>query len=263
MKRPLIAGLACALLLALGLPALSGGAPGRAPRALLRSFVCQTARDPAGRGISVTAVMRPRPHTRAMALRFQLLERQHLGGPATRLAYGDLGRWLSPANPTLGQRPGDRFVINKQVLQLAAPAYYRFRVTFRWTGAHGKVLGTAVRYSPACFQPELRPDLQVAAIHVKQMPASSGKDMYEAMIRNRGDSAVGPFDVRFAVTTTDGTLSKDKTVPGLPAHGRATVTFVGPACQAGSPPTITADPGLQTDDYNRANNALTAVCPTA
>src|SRR5581483_2810855 len=51
--------------------ALATVATAAAPTTQLRSFVCQTARDPANRGISVTAVMRPVPHTLHMAIRFE------------------------------------------------------------------------------------------------------------------------------------------------------------------------------------------------
>lgn len=260
MRRILIAMVACAGATGLLAPALSGAAASKPPRALLRSFVCQTARDPAGRGISVTAVMKPLAHTRRMAIRFDLLERRHRGGPERAVIYQHLGRWIRPSDPSLGQRPGDRFILTEPVLQLAAPAYYRFRVRFRWNGAHGKVLGTATRYSSVCFQPELRPDLRVTAIHVQRLAKHPAKNLYVAVIRNTGASAVGDFVVRFA---DPGRLTKDKTVSGLGAHRKATVTFTGPACQAASPPSITADPGLATDDFNRANNTLTASCPAS
>ena len=42
------------------------------------------------------------------------------------------------------------------------------------------------------------------------------------------------------------------------------VTFVGPLCNAQSaPPTVTVDPNGLIDDFNRANNSLTATCPSA
>jgi CARDB len=228
------------------------------PKAKLRGFLCQTARDPANRGIDVTAVMRPLSHTVKMALRFDLLVRQSRTGPASMVVYGSLGKWIYPKNKTLGQRPGDQFIVSAPVSQLStAPANYRFRVTFRWTGAHGHVIGTAVRYSPGCFQPELRPDLQVASIGVQLSATNPRRDIYSAHIRNAGASAAGPFDVQFS----DGSVVRSKTIQLLGPHSKTIVVFGGPLCDPAAPPTVTADPTGQIDDFNRANNTLTATCP--
>lgn len=253
MKRFLIAVLVMAS--AIAASAAGASAP---PRAKLSGFVCQTARDPATRGMLITATMRPLPHTLRMALRFDLLESQKRRGSTSAVMYGDLGKWIYPPNKTLGQRPGDRFIFHKPIADLTtAPAYYRFRVTFRWTGAHGRVLGSIVRESPACFQPELRPDLRVASISVQPNPNNPKRDIYSALIRNAGASAAGPFELQFI----DGSLVRTKTVQLLDAHSRTVATFVGPLCNSSAPPMVTADPTDQIDDFNRANNSLTATCP--
>ena len=72
----------------------------------------------------------------------------------------------------------------KQVVDLKAPATYRLRAIFRWLGAHDKVLGTTVRTSPSCYQPELRPDLQVKTITVEAVPGNADANEYVAVIRN-------------------------------------------------------------------------------
>lgn len=229
------------------------------PKAQLRSFVCQTARDPATRGIDVTAVMRPLSHTMRMALRFDLLDRQHRSGPLAAVHYGDLGTWIYPKNKTLGQRPGDIWKVQHPVAQLPlAPAYYKFKVSFRWFGAHNHVLGTAVRYSPTCFQPELRPDLQVLAIHIAPSPSNPKRDVYSVVIRNAGASSTGQgFEVQIA----DRLSTKTKPLPALGPHSRTVTSFVGPLCNVASPPMFTVDPAGLIDDFNRANNSLTATCP--
>src|SRR5207248_1840013 len=108
VKRLLIGTL---VLAACSLPALCGAAiTASVPKAKLRGFVCKTARDPATREVAITAVMRPLPHTVKMALRIDLLERKRRTGPATSLRYGELGSWISPADKTLGQRPGDIWI---------------------------------------------------------------------------------------------------------------------------------------------------------
>ena len=95
-----------------------------------------------------------------MAMRFDLLMSSNDGSAPKVVSSGDLGVWITPKNPTLGQLPGDVWKLQKSVVNLAAPATYRFRVTFRWIGAGGHTLGTAVRLSPRCQQRELRPDLR-------------------------------------------------------------------------------------------------------
>ena len=66
---------------------------------------------------------------------------------------GDLGKWIRPTNPpTLGQRPGDHWTVQKQVVNLAAPAVYKLRVSFRWFGTGQTVLQTVVKFTQKCHQ---------------------------------------------------------------------------------------------------------------
>jgi CARDB len=256
MKRFLIAALA---VLALGAATAADGRAVSQFRAHLRGFACQRALDPPARALAVTAVMRPLQGTSRMALRFQLLSKSKTGGSYSALTGGDLGTWISPANPTLGQRVGDVWILKKQVAELSAPAAYRFRVSFRWTGAHGHVLGSAVRDSPTCVQPELRPDLLVQSIDVTPVTGMPDLNRYVARIRNAGATAAGSFEVLFA---PGGALPvKIRQVQRLGAHSKLEETFVGPACSTTSPPSVTVDPNDQVDDYNRPNNSLTAICP--
>jgi CARDB len=255
MKRLLIA--AVTVLAVGGAAAAALGAS--SPRARLHHFVCQRALDPAARAVSVTAVMRPLPGTKKLELRFQLRSKSKPSGSYTALSGGDLGTWISPASPSLGSVPGDVWILNKQVVNLAAPASYRFRVFFRWIGTHDHVLGTAVRDSSACTEPELRPDLLVQSIAVSPVTGRPHVNRYVATIRNSGATGAGSFEVLFA----PGGASEISTrvVRGLGAHSKVQESFVGPVCTAASPPTITVDPNGQVDEFNQANNSLAAVCP--
>jgi hypothetical protein len=230
------------------------------PRAQLEGYSCQRALDPPDRSVAIKAVTRPLAGTRHMSVKFDLFERR-AGSSTSESAVraGGLGVWISPLNPTLGQLPGDVWVLNKSVVNLAAPARYRFRVTFRWTGAHGHVLGTAVRYSAVCAQRELRPDLLVRSIAVSPVAGMPNEALYTAVIANRGATGAGPFEVLF--TPNDGSSPQSRTVGYLGAGGSRTMSFAGPACQSADPPIVTVDATDEVDDYNRANNQLTAVCP--
>ena len=228
------------------------------PRARLRAFVCQRALDPPTRAVSISAVMRPLARTGKMALRFQLLRDSAPHGPLSAVKGGDLGAWISPADPTLGRLPHDVWVFTKQVVDLAAPAAYRFRVYFRWTGAHGRVLGTEVRTSRACRQPELRPDLLVRSLVLPEtLAGSQGSNLYTATIANAGATGAGPFQVRF----TDGAMVTSRTVKRLAAHATLQESFTGPPCTPGGTAIVAVDPTGQVDDYNRTNNSLSATCP--
>ncbi len=249
-------------MLAVGALVLPGTVLGSAPpRAALRGFSCQRALDPADRSIGITAVMRPVPGTRHLALRFDLLLSHGAGTVAKAVRAGDLGVWISPENPTLGQLPGDVWNLEKSVVDLATPGDYRFRVQYRWTGAGHRVLGTAQRVSRRCAQPELRPDLEVSSITVSAVAGDPDHQLYSALIANAGNTAAGPFNVLFA--PADGSATTTRTVALLGAHSTVTEAFLGPVCSAATAPTVTADSADQVDDLNRQNNSLQATCPAA
>jgi hypothetical protein len=211
--------------------------------------------------MSIDAVMRPLTGTMKMAIRFELLSKTKAHRPSVVVSGRDLGNWLSPSNPTLGQRPADKWTVSHPVVGLAAPATYRMRVTFRWTGAHGRLLGTVVRMTPKCFQPELRPDLIVQSITVQPIAGKPRLDQYVAVIRNAGATAAGQFEVLFAPGGSNPGV-KTRVVQRLAAHSFRNETFVGPACTATTAPTVTVDPLDQVADFNRSNNSLTATCPS-
>jgi CARDB len=254
-KRFVIAG-ATALALGAGTaPAVIAASSG----ARLRSFVCQRALDPPTRAVSITAVMPTLPATKKLALKFELLRRSAQARLFSEVSGHDLRTWVHPDNPTLGQRPGDVWILNHPVVNLLAPAFYRFRVSFRWIGARGRVLRDAVRESPICYEPELRPDLLVRSVTVQAVPGSPQQNAYIAVIGNAGATAAGPFDVRF----TDAGSVQDRTVGSLSPHATIRERFVGAACRSASAPTVTVDPSHQIDVSSRSKASLTATCPAS
>lgn len=248
---------ALALLSVASASALAATAP--PPKDQLRSFVCQKALDPPSRAVSVQAVMRPVTGTGSMQMRFDLTRQTFAGGPFKLVRGKLLGSWISPQEPTLGQRPGDVWIVNHPVVDLGAPATYRFRVSFRWIDAHGDQLGSAVQTSPNCWQPELRADLLVRSITVT--PLASGQDAYLATIANRGQTAAGPVEVDLAGTSAGTGAPLAATVPPVAARSMARHRFVAPACTPGSSLTVTVDPSHTIDESDFSNNALTIPCP--
>lgn len=229
-----------------------------APRAQLRGFICQKALDPAGRAVSITAVMRPMKGTQHMEMKVQLLSKPTGAASFTALAGTGLGSWRGPPaqHPPLGQRTGDVWIVHHPVVVLSAPAVYRFSVSFRWIGTHGKVLATTTKSSPTCRQPELRPDLLVQSFVASPVAGHPRRNSFAAVIGNAGATAARNFHVEFS----DGAKTSSPLVKRIPAHGTVTLTFTGPACTTASPPSLTIDPAGVVDDFDRTNNTATAIC---
>ena len=251
----------CAIALGSGTAAAGTTTPPPAT-AQLKAFVCQKAVDPPARAVSVQAVMRPVTGTSKMQMKFELM-RQTKAHPRFAVVHGrGLGSWLTPENPTLGQRAGDVWIVNHPVVDLAAPATYKFRVTFRWIGAQGQTLSTAVQSSSICYQPELRADLYVKSLTANPITpgAPAGQWAYVAVIANRGQTAAAPVEVDFADA---GGAPLTATVASVGPKSMARQRFVAPACAPGATLTVTVDPKRTDDEYNYANDVLTMACPSA
>ncbi|MGO9790160.1 MAG: hypothetical protein ACLP8S_11910 [Solirubrobacteraceae bacterium] len=255
-----VAGLPAAALAAARSSQSSGGA-----RAELTGFLCQTAQDPPARVVSVTAVMRPLADTQKLAIEFRLFEKAS-GATAWTLvsdpvADPHLNIWLSPGIPTLGQRPGDVWNVPFPVAQLAAPAAYRFRVRFKWTGGRGRVLGTAALVSATCRQPELRPDLTVDSVSVNQNQLHPRVEDFAVVIGDLGVTGAGPFMVQLGYTHDQIAAAKEQTVAHIAPHKTRALQFAGLLCDAGSEVTVIADPTDQIDVYSRSQASMTVTCP--
>jgi CARDB len=248
---------AAALAAAVICSATASGASAPAPRDELRSMVCQKALDPPARAVSIQAVMRPVSGTAGMQMRFDLMRRTKPGAPFRLVRGRLLGSWISPQDPSLGQRPGDVWIVNHPVVDLTAPATYRFRVRFRWSGSSGQTLSTADQTSSTCYQPELRSDLVVRSLTVT--PMASGNDAYVAEIGNRGLTPAGPVEVDLAGVSS---APLAQTLGSVGARSSARERFVAPPCTAGASLTVTVDPSQTTDEYDFTNNTLTVPCPS-
>jgi len=232
--------------------ALTGGAAapaqdqtGSRPPLKVTLETCQTGFAPTDRYAVFTGSMPRQPKTATMAMRFDLFERT----PAAAFQHVALPKWGIWERTTKAGVPG--FIFTKRVDQLAAPAAYRAVVSFRWYDAKGKVLRSEQRTSPTCKQPDPRPDL-----HIRHVGFDNGKA--HVVVRNRGRSAAGPFDVTAAIG--DGTAIT-RSVTGLPQGAQATVTFPAGRCAAGDSMKITVDPAAAVDEANETDNTVTVACP--
>lgn len=237
--------------------------PARTPvPAALTRIACHSTLVPGARSVSVTSVMRHLPGTQSLQVRFTLLEKQP-GSPPKRVADGDLGRWLSPSDPTLGRLPADVWKLTKTVYNVDAPARYRFRVAFRWRGAGGRQLAIRTLRTGACAERDLRPDVLVRRVRVRALALAPGLARYTALIANRGGSPSGAFLVQFVPGAASGGTAQTASVASLRPGARTRLSFTGAACEAQSPPTVVADPTDEVDDANRSNNVFTVHCPAA
>jgi hypothetical protein len=250
----------------------TGHATASLPRAELAGFTCQKAVVQANRSVSVRAVMRPVTGTEKMQMRFELLSSSAPGAAFVEQPGSGLDTWISPADPTLGQDPGDVWIVPDVVKNLPAPAIYRYTVSFRWTGTGGKVLATQTRTTRGCHQHLFLPDLLVASIAIEPA-AKATRAKYVATIENDGQAPVTtPFSVTFTpgapgLQAPAGTIptTTTKTIERLdigPTH-EVNLTFFGPACTASTAPTVVVDPDHTVDQSDLTDNSLTVdpTCP--
>jgi hypothetical protein len=223
----------------------------------LKDFVCHPAVKAGRRVVGVTALMRPMPGTVRLAMRWQLMGTK--AGHVTPLHGGDLGKWISPHDPTLGQQPDDVWVLKHPVTGVPVGYTYRFRVSFRWTGSGGHLIATSTRTSAPCWQPDMRPDLAVQSITVRPVPGDPSHNQYVVVISNNGPTAAGGFDVAFTPGGGAGS-AQTATFLQLGAHQTVSEEFTGPSCTSSAAPTVTVDPDYVVPDANRADNSLTAAC---
>jgi hypothetical protein len=203
--------------------------------------------------------MRPVSGTERMALKFGLERRTNRTAPFVRVRGHGLDKWEYPTDPpTLGQLPGDVWMLKHNVVNLAGPEYYRFRASFRWIGSNARVLMQSTRVSAVCAQPEPRADLEVRSVTITQITAQEYR--YVAAIRNGGATAAGRFAVALR---SDGSTLQSQPVQSLAPQATARVSFSAPACAASSTIAVVADPDRAVDDFNRSNNRMAVPCAAA
>lgn len=230
-----------------GAAALAQTPPAQRPPLKATLETCQAGTTPADRYAVFTGSMPTQQKAASLWMRFDLFERTPQTKAFDHVALAKWGIW---ERTTKSGVPG--FIFTKRVDQLAAPAAYRAVVSFRWYDAKGKLLRSERRVSAVCHQPDPRPDL-----HVKRVTFDSGKA--HVVVRNRGRSAAGTFDV--SATLGSGT-GLSRTVSGLPQGAQTTLTFPAGRCGAGQSATITLDPSAAVDEADEADDSVTVPCPS-
>ncbi|MGI8594105.1 MAG: CARDB domain-containing protein [Solirubrobacteraceae bacterium] len=190
-----------------------------------------------------------------MEMRFELERRAPGEGAFVPVDVPKLGVW-NRAKP--GRSP---YRFNQRVEKLAAPATYRARVTFRWTGPNGAKKVVARRVTPPCKQPDFRGDLRLRAVGAQRVPGTDKAD-YTVEVRNAGrtvaESATG-FDVVLGI---DGVALPATTLNGLAPGDRRELTFRGPRCRpSDGSATAVVDPDNRVDEAGEGNNVIGVPCP--
>jgi hypothetical protein len=160
-----------------------------------------------------------------------------------RVAADGFGTWIT-APPKVA-----RYLYDKTVEELIAPADYRAVVQFRWRDAKGRTLRSEHAVSKVCRQPDPRPDLEVSALTIGAR--------YIALLTNSGRGDAGPFSVAF---THNGEPLGTVAVDGLAAGAATRVALTAPACAPGELIAAQADSGDTVDEADEAGNVLSVTC---
>jgi hypothetical protein len=227
-----------------------------------RLLACHRAPSLAARSVTVGTWMRPLANGGRMAVKLDLWQRTPGASWTLRSDVPGLGTWMTPSDPLLGTRPGDVYKYRQAIGRLAAPAAYRFRVTFRWLDGGGAVVREALLTTGVCRQPDLRPDLVPVSVSITPA-ATPGLVAYTVVVGNEGKGPAvrrSSLAATFPGETTPGTHLRS--IGRLLSGATTVVMFVGPGCAAGeSPAAFAADPANVLDEASEANNELVASCP--
>lgn len=209
---------------------------------------CATSALPAQRVASFVGSMPAMSGATRMQMRFDLQRRR----PDEKLwrkvpGLEGFGMWESSMSGRAG------FVFHKRVDGLQVPASYRAIVRFRWLRGDGTVVRHVRKRTPACAQPDLRPDLAPGALRA-MLDVRVGLAVYGLVVRNDGRSPAGPFAVRVA-----GVMQE---VAGLAAGQQLEVAVLAPVCVPGTLVRAVVDADQRIDEADE-HNALRRACPLA
>ncbi len=211
--------------------------------------VCATSPAQAGGHLVADGTMKAIRGSSRMQIRFELQSRTPDRPAWHTLVAPGFGVWNS-ADP--GVR---RYVYQKRVEALAAPADYRMVLQFRWLDGN-RQLAQQRRVTRVCRQPDVRPDLVPRRLAVKG--AGGGARRYVVGVANSGGSDAGPSSV---VVMINGSPLPAAAVPALRAGARTQIEMTGPRCAPGSNLVVRVDADGRVDESVEAGNELVRPCP--
>lgn len=242
-----------AVLLAVA-PASAFAAQGRqsAPPLRAETPTCRTGATPAERFAVFSGSMPARRGASRMAMRFDLQIREPGDRAFRRVSAPSFGRWER-------SRPGrSGFIYSKRVDGLNAPARYRAVIRFRWLDGGGRTVTTARRTTPACTQPDPRPNLRLLALR-STAGVEPGTTTYLLTVVNSGRGPAGAFQV--AAAPDDGGPSATVTVGGMASREARVIEVVARTCTVGSRVRIRLDVGAAVAESDEDDNDVRRACP--
>ena len=248
MRRPPVIAISLLALCAGAGPALAQEPAATDPPQLSATVeTCLTGALPAERVASFVGSMPALAGATRMRMRFDLERRRPRDAHWVRLrGVPAFGGWETAAPGRAG------FVFHKRVNGLFVPASYRAVVRFRWEDAGGRLVRRARLRTPACFEPDLRPNL-VPGTLTGIFDTRPGLAVYTLVVRNAGRSASGPFSVRVSGAVAE--------VDGLDPGEQRLVVVLGPICLAGTPTVAEVDADDRVVESSEQGNEVRRRCP--
>src|SRR3954452_18226115 len=184
---------------------------------------CAHGATPAERHVTFEGRIAAVSGSQRMQMRFTLQARTPDQAGWARVAAPGFGTWITVP------RGYGRYVYDKTVSGLLAPASYRAVVDFRWRNGAGTVIKTGRDSSRTCQQPDPRPHLSAGSLDV-QAATQPGRRRYVATLVNSGRGDAGPFEVDI---TREGALLGAVQVSELAAGAHRQIALSAPACTPG------------------------------
>lgn len=246
--------LVLAVVVLAGLPVSAAAAASRqaAPSLRAETPTCRSGATSAERFAVFSGSMPARRGARRMAMRFDLQRREPGDRRYRRVSAPSFGRWER-------SRPGrSGFIYSKRVDGLRAPARYRAVVRFRWLNARGRTVASARRTTPACAQPDPRPNLRLLALRATGA-AEAGQVTYLLTVVNSGRGPAGAF--RVSAGPDDGGPPGAITVGGMASREARVIEVAARACTPGSRVRVRLDAEAAVAESDEGDNDVRRACP--
>lgn len=228
--------------------AAATGTQTRPPRLQATLESCRPSPLPVERVAKFVGSMPARAGAVRMRIRMDLERRRPADRRWRRIRAPGFGTWERSASNVAG------FVFRKRVNGLWVPAGYRARVRFQWIAKDGSIVRRAQARTPACMQPDLRPNLVPGAL-TGVLAAQPGIAIYRLVVRNAGRSDASAFAVRIGSGSAE--------VGSLRAGRQSTVTVIALACRPGATIVAHVDADRRVEESVERGNATRRRCPPA
>jgi len=206
-------------------------------------------------GGSVTFVSKMKSIENGSTLKMKLeLQRRALsGGDWSSVSAPGFGQWYESPSTAKNQI----YIISQPISGLSIGNSYRVRVSFLWIAKSGRVLRSVEDVkSPACDQPDPRPDLYPTLSSVKKGPG--GNAQYTVALRNTGLGAAPAFSTALRVNGIDRPVL---VASGLGAGKSGALGFTAPSCIRGTKLRIEVDSMKLIAERDETNNVIEPSCP--